>query len=204
MEEFQIASFNKGKTAAFNYVYQQFNKPLHYFAYSIINDYAESQDIVSEVMIKLWEKRMNFTDINGIRAFLYVATRHACIDLIRARKRHESAHDEISYLSQESEILIDEKRIQAEILHKLYVEIRELPPQCGQVFKLLFFGKKTTSEIAALMGIQPQTVLNQKTRALQLLRAALLKKDLPAFYLWILLAYCTLFHVYSIVRTVIS
>ncbi|MRG44518.1 sigma-70 family RNA polymerase sigma factor [Chitinophaga sp. SYP-B3965] len=182
MEDFKIANFNRGKTGAFNYIYKLFNKPLLYFAFSLTNNHAESQDIVSEVMIRLWEKREDFEDVTKIRSFLYVAVRHASIDYLRAKQRHDLSHSEILYLSEEGELMINEHRIQAEVLHELYKEIKKLPPQCGQVFKLLFFNRKTTAEIAALMGIHPQTVLNQKTRALQLLRTALFKKNLPAYY----------------------
>ncbi|WP_315815641.1 RNA polymerase sigma factor [Paraflavitalea speifideaquila] len=47
-----------------------------------------------------------------------------------------------------------------------------------EVFKLYFFDRLTTQEIAAALNISEQTVRNQKTKAVAILKAALLKKDI--------------------------
>ncbi|WP_315818083.1 helix-turn-helix transcriptional regulator [Paraflavitalea speifideaquila] len=61
------------------------------------------------------------------------------------------------------------------------------------MFKYIFFNGFTTDQIARQLNISPQTVINQKTRALKLLRLSLLKKDLLptaiTFYYFALIFY---------------
>jgi RNA polymerase sigma factor (sigma-70 family) len=75
----------------------------------------------------------------------------------------------------------------AEYLQLLYAQVNELPDRCREVFRLYFFEQRTTREIADLLNITEQTVRNQKTKAVHLLRALLLKRSAPAYLLLVLL-----------------
>jgi RNA polymerase sigma-70 factor (ECF subfamily) len=52
--------------------------------------------------------------------------------------------------------------------------IETLPNKCKTIFKLIYFEDASTDEVAEKLHISPRNVLNQKRRALQLLKKKLL------------------------------
>ena len=60
----------------------------------------------------------------------------------------------------------------------LFQEVEKLPPQCAEVFKLMFFQQLTTDQVAKQLSITTKTVLNQKGRAIQLLRKSFLQQGM--------------------------
>lgn len=155
-------------------------KALVYFADQLVRNNLLSEDIVSETFTKLWALRLNFDNVPSIRSFLYVTVRNACYDHLRSQEIHTRIHKEILYTSDYvAEMNRDDyDMMYAEYIQQLYVQVRELPDRCREVFNLYFFNRLTTREIAATLNISEQTVRNQKTKAVAMLKSALLKKDM--------------------------
>lgn len=181
-----VVLFREQDAAATRQLYDRFYRPLCYYAEKMILDKLEAEDIVVESFLKLLHKRSDFHLISDIKAFLYTATRNACIDFLRKQKRHQHSHDEIFYLAEQSTLDQELPFINAEVLAVLYLQIEQLPPQCAQVFKLYFFERLTTDKVALQLGISTKTALNQKGKAVQLLRKAFLEKGLLS--LWVTLS----------------
>lgn len=173
-----VAGFRQNDAAATRKLYNWFYRPLCYYAEKIIHNKPEAEDIVVETFLKLLQKRNDFDHLSEIKSFLYTATRNACIDFHRKQKRHQKSQNEILYLAGQPEALDSLDLINVEVLAALYREIEQLPPQCAQVFKLLFFQRLTTEQVAIQLNISSKTVLNQKGKALQLLRKAFLQKGM--------------------------
>ena len=64
--------------------------------------------------------------------------------------------------------------IEGELLRKIYPMIETLPNKCKIIFKLIYFEDHSTDEVAQKLHISPRNVLNQKARAIQLLKKKLL------------------------------
>jgi RNA polymerase sigma-70 factor (family 1) len=173
-----IALFKRGEHAAFDHLFKLYYRPLVYYGSQLVADEQEAEDIVVETFVKLLRKRTDFDKLPDIKAFLFTSVRNACYDHLRYTQRHETSHQELIYLTGKEEIIEDLEMIKAKVLQEIYNEIENLPAQCQKVFKYVFFHGLTTEQIAAEMNISPQTVLNQKNRALSLLRSSLLKKNL--------------------------
>ena len=173
-----IEKFRRGDAVATKALFDMFYRRLCYYAESILHQRQEAEDIVVESFLKLMRKRDDFEHTGDIKSFLYTATRNACIDYLRKQKRHRQSENEIQYLSEQSASTEDIQLINAEVLATLHQEIERLPPQCAQVFKLMFFQQLTTDQVAKQLSISPKTVLNQKGKAILLLRKAFLQKGM--------------------------
>lgn len=173
-----IDGLHKGDPNTIRYLYKLSYRSLCYFAEKLIHDKEEAEDIAVETFLKLLNKKEDFDNISDVLSFLYTAARNACFDFLRKEKRHSSSHAEIHYLSETFENAAEDQILSAKVLQAMYAEIENLPPQCRQVFKSLFIEGKNTSLIADEMGISSQTVLNQKSKAIKILRSALLKEGL--------------------------
>lgn len=177
-----------GDKQVFQAVFRQHYQALCYFAVSIVGDRQEAEDLVQETFSKLWNKRGDFRTGANIKAFLYITTKNACLNSLKSRQRKTSREEAFSYLHEASfaESTFDPLLAETEIISALYQEIGNLPPRCGRVFRMSYLEGRGNEEIASLLGISYNTVRTQKLRALKLIRASLLKKNLlPAFYAYI-------------------
>ncbi len=174
------AAFKSGDTAALNLLWKNNYKALVYFADQLVRNNLLSEDIVSETFVKLWKLRENFESVPSIRSFLYVTVRNTCYDLLPSQEIHTRIHKEILYTSDYTAEMNrdDYDMMYAEYIQQLYVQVQHLPERCREIFNLYFFGRQTTKEIAALLNISEQTVRNQKTKAVAILKSALLKKNI--------------------------
>lgn len=174
------AAFKSGDTAALNLLWKNNYKALVYFADQLVRNNLLSEDIVSETFVKLWKLRENFESVPSIRSFLYVTVRNTCYDHLRSQEIHTRIHKEILYTSDYTAEMNrdDYDMMYAEYIQQLYVQVQHLPERCREIFNLYFFGRQTTKEIAALLNISEQTVRNQKTKAVAILKSALLKKNI--------------------------
>jgi RNA polymerase sigma-70 factor (family 1) len=170
--------FREGDDRALSHFFQLHNKSLFYFAGQILNDHAAAQEIVSDCFLKLWQKHTDFKEPQGIKAFLFICCRNACFNYLRQLKTRSAAQD--LYLAEgESETSSNDYRIvEAELLELVSVEIQALPEKMREVFKLLYLNGKSTSEVAAELDLSVQTVRNQKTKALEMIKNSLLKKGI--------------------------
>jgi RNA polymerase sigma-70 factor (family 1) len=172
-----LEGFRNGNETAIRKLYVLYYRPLCYFNQKLINFSQEAEDISTETFLKLLQKRNDFDSLSDIKSFLFTASKNACLDFLRKEKRHNKSHQEISLLSPLEELFGEQEMITAKVLQAIYAEIENLPNQCQQVFKSVFIEGKSTAMIAEEMGISPQTVLNQKTKALQKIRLALRQEN---------------------------
>lgn len=184
-EQELIRLFQSGDDAGTASLYNKYYKGLVYFARQIVDHGGEAEDIVQDTMIRLFQKRGDFNNLPDIQAFLYVSVRNACFNYLKARDRHELSHKELLYLTPEGEEKADLETLKSRVLSEIFNEIDTLPEQCGRVFQLIYIHKLSTAAVAEKLGISPQTVLNQKSRAIKLLRYRLTEKGFLTLLLFL-------------------
>jgi len=173
-----INGFRNGEEVSVRHLYHLHYRALCYFAEQLVSDKQEAEDIAVESFIKLLQKKTDFNNLSDIKSFLYTTTRNACFDLLRKNKVKDKSNRELEYLAQPDDQFGEAEMITAKVLQTIYAEMENLPSQCRKVFTSIFIEGKTTAAIAEEMGISSQTVLNQKSKALQTLRFALYKEGL--------------------------
>lgn len=173
-----IAALHRRQPEAVKELFNQLYKPLIYFAEKLVNNKQEAEDIVGTSFFKLTGRIEQFSSSRDVKAFLYVTTRNECLDYLRRMARFERSQEQLQYLMDYTDAQADDEMLRARILQEVYNEIEQLPPQCRKIFKLIYTRGMSTREIAEEMELSPQTVLNQKAKALNLLRGILAKKNL--------------------------
>ena len=179
-EQYWIEAFQNGDEKALAHFFKLHSKSLAYFTNRMVSDQAEADDIVSKCFLKLWQKHENFKTAQNIKAFLYISCRNACLDYLDSLKVRTALQEKyiIHLQGGEESILYDV--IQTDVLEKIHKEIDELPEKMKIIFKMLFIEGKSTAEIAAELGISIQTVRNQKTNAIAIIKNSLVKKGVSS------------------------
>ena len=184
-----LDAFKRNEEAAERAVFSNYFRPLCLYAERITGHWQQSEDIVIEVFLKALNRRTEFQSLDNLKAFLYKAICNAGINYNIAARGHRAAHLQVKYLAKNDhceEVEVTQNEIlRMELVHEIYKEIENLPPQCGRIFKLLFIQGQSTNEIARKLSLNVQTVRTQKARAIELIKIRLLKsnKVFPLLYL---------------------
>jgi RNA polymerase sigma factor (sigma-70 family) len=165
-----MVSFREGNKEAYKLIYDQLVRPLTYFVENIIHSQHDAEDIVANAFCKLYHARTGLRSYEHVKRWMYVIVRNEAIDYLRARRRARENQHDIAYLESGVVETAETERVKAGVLQDMYKEIEKLPKQRKKILRLYFFEQKSTTEIAGLMDLSPQTVLNHKTKAIDALR----------------------------------
>jgi RNA polymerase sigma-70 factor (family 1) len=176
--------FKNGDPNSLNALFRMYYAPLCLFAERMIKDRPAAEDIVGEAFVKLWHRHRDFENQQNIKAFLYITTRNACLNMLKQMQRESLSKKQLAYLSADKEGFILNDMIRNEVLAQISSEIENLPEQCKKIFKMSYFEGRKNQEIAEILDISVHTVKNQKARAIQLLKVKLPDRMLVATILW--------------------
>ena len=144
--------------------------------YRLIPDEDTCKDLAQEVFVELWRKRAELDIHTSLRAYLRRAAINRALNHIKANKRVvlEEPEDR-HYTPDDTAREIQAKSRQEDLEQALAEAIERLPEKCRQVFTLSRFEHLSHREIAEQLGISVKTIENQITKAMRMLREALLK-----------------------------
>lgn len=187
MERFTSASLLLSDKIVFDELFRSYYAPLCFFCEQIIHDEDSAKDIVEDLFVKLWQKKVEFENLQHAQSYFYRSARNACLNFIKHGKVVEVTHQALMDTSELADEGHMQNMIKAEVWGELYRAIENLPSQCSKVITLSFLDGLSTEEIADEMNISIQTVRNTKVRALNTLR-----QTLPGNLLSLLLLYSLL------------
>ncbi len=171
MEHAFLKAFLRGQEKGFDYFFREYFRSLTLFAFQLIHDEREAEDIVQNCFEKLWKRRKSLPDIQSIKSYLYTSVRYSCVNFLKAKKitGKALALPEIKDFDSDVESLV----VLAETIKELYSIIEMLPPRMRQVFKLYYLEGMSYKQIGELLHTAPGTVRNQRITALELIRKSI-------------------------------
>lgn len=147
-----------------------------------------AQDIVQEVFVALWDKRMNYTDIQNLEAYLVTMTQNLTYKAMR-RWTYEARKNE-EYLSNIQQVVEggDLAVISNQYDDLLREAVALLPTKQRQVFQLVRNEGLSHEEVAAQLNISLSAVKKNMVRALLFIRNYLAPYLVPSVFLMSFLA----------------
>ncbi len=143
------------------------------YANSFLKEVDASEEVVQEVMYRIWTGRESLVIDTSMRSYLFRAVRNGCMNVIKHqgirdnyRTSRENERPEFQR-SQEDEMIV------TELEQKIREAIDNLPPERRKVFILSRYDGLTYGQIAEKLGISVKTVENQMGKALKSLREEL-------------------------------
>ncbi|MDD2197775.1 MAG: RNA polymerase sigma factor, partial [Bacteroidales bacterium] len=121
--------------------------------------YADSQDIVQNVFIKLYNNNGNLSSIKNVKHYLYRSITNACFDFHRKSRRQKFEPIETAILpSQMYERGASEVLIQFEEYERLEELLKVLPEEQSEVIRLRIFDNLGFVEIASILETPVTTI----------------------------------------------
>lgn len=153
---------------AYKELFISFYPPLIQFVTGIIKSRMSAEEVVSDLFLKIWEKRKTLEEIQNLRVYCFVAARHLSINQLEKQKRQHvvDIEDYKNHLINPAPDP-EECMISAEMLRRIQAVVEELPPRCKLSFKLIKeFGFKYR-EAAEILQVSEKTIENQLSIALK-------------------------------------
>lgn len=161
---------SQGSEKAFEEVFQTYFKVLAVFSKKFVQDLSIAEDLVQEVLLKLYENRRSIQFHTSLKAFLFQSVRNKSIDYLRSLKTKSDHHDQIKLLNIAESTDWNDTMEQSELEERISKAIAVLPDQCQLIFKMSRFDGKRNQEIAEELDISKRTVETQVSNALKRLR----------------------------------
>lgn len=171
-----MARIHDGDRSAMDELLERFWIPLVAYAEEIVHDRDEAEDVVQDVVMRIWERRTEWTPTDRLQAFLYRITRNLALNRRRARSARSRLLERLSSTLGRAPAP-DEDFEHSSLARAVRERIDALPVRQREVFILARFHRQRYREIAEILDISPQTVANHMSAAL-----AQLRKDLRRVY----------------------
>ena len=158
---------------AFDVLYKKYCKRVYKFGHSILKSPEDSENLMQDVFLSLWENRHKVEKDSSIKSYIFTIVYNSAISVIR-KKAKESQF--VEYLKSIQEINIEPVNVELEyneLTKKLDEIVKALPQRQKEVSQMhKVYGLKY-SEIAERLHISVNTIENHMSRALKTIREKL-------------------------------
>ncbi len=170
-----------GDESALRTLYIRFSPALQAVTYRILQDRADTEEVVAESFAQAWREAVRFHGNRGsVAAWLTTIARSRAIDAVRARRRREEMTDRASQTAPDiapglgTEIETADERAEANerrthVRHAMSV----LSHEQRQAIELAFFDGRSHSEIATQLDVPLGTIKTRIRSGMQRLRDGL-------------------------------
>ena len=144
----------------------RFKDKLYRFSLKIVGNQFDAEDVLQELMIKIWKKREDYAEIENKEAWCMTVTRNLCIDKIRKRKGDTydiTEYHTISDGSPTPDIIAEEKESLSMVMRLL----NELPDNQKEIIHLRDVEGYTYKEISEIINLSEEQVKVNLYRARQ-------------------------------------
>ncbi len=167
----------------FSQLVMPYTRKMWAVAYHILQRGDEAEDLVQDIMVKLWEMRDRMPSGTMLEPYIMTMTRNLCIDRIRSRHEYQCSDEEqLEWLdlqgdgappdaADESDPVESRDR-----LHATLRLIAQLPPDQARVLRCKVFDELQNSQIAQLMQTTEDNVRQLLSRARRKLKELAIKQ----------------------------
>lgn len=181
-----LSALKAGDERALRSIFDRYYGLLLGDIHRIVADEDSCQDLAQEIFVDLWRKRDELDIHTSLRAYLRRAAVNRAINYLKTSRRFVSEDPgTLSQAPDSSPSDIQYKADQENLEKTLYAAIDTLPEKCRAIFALSRFEQLSHREIAEKLGISVKTIENQITKAMKILREALVKhSELSPAVIW--------------------
>jgi RNA polymerase sigma-70 factor (family 1) len=170
-EQELLVSVAKGDEAAFTSLFEHYRDRIYSIAFRLTHSAFLAEEIVQDVFMTIWVKRVQLAEIQSFKAYLFIVARNGAYQVLKRMARNYKTgaltEEAGSLVSNDTENYILGK----EYTNLLRAAVDRLPNQQRQVYRLIKEEKLKREEVADLLHLQPETVKFHLAQAMKNIRA---------------------------------
>lgn len=145
----------KGNEKAFADLVRIYSSKLYTYIYRITGNQHESEELVQDIFMQLWQTREALTAVENLGGYLYVLSKNRAANALKKVIRARNALDQ---LQQNAWLLTDDGGLEQRRGNLLDQAIDRLPPQQQKIWRMSRSLHMKYAEIATELGISKDTV----------------------------------------------
>ena len=165
-----IAQLRAGDEAAFRLIFDHYHRRLYLFSYKFLKSKEQSEEVVQDTFVSLWNNRETLQTDVPISALLFTIAKRLTLNFLRNASKHRAIQENLWKAITDSHNETEESVIVADLKDYSEKVVCKLPKQQQLVFKLSRYEHLSYDEIGQKLGISPNTVKNHLVQALKNLR----------------------------------
>lgn len=147
------------------------------FSFYMLNSREAAEEVASDVMFKLWQKRTELLQVKNVQVYALTIVRNLSLNVLKHNTGNKAVSLENVTIQADSKTKSPEQiLIDAQNKAKLESCINALPTRCRLVFKLIKEEGLSYKEVADVLNISPKTVDAHLVTAMKKLSEALKDK----------------------------
>lgn len=173
-----------GSEQSFAELVRLYSSRLYTYMYRITGDNFESEELVQDIFIQLWQTRETLTSIKNLQAYLYTLSKNRAINALKKVIRTRKEAD----LWQQHALLQTEDDTLQQKDNLLDQAIDALPPQQQKIWRMSRIHHMKYAAIANELGISKDAV-NKALQAASKNITIYVKKHLDSFLVYLLITF---------------
>ncbi len=165
---------SKDDYIAFEELFRLYHKPVYLFVYQLVSSSYETEEVVQNVFIAIWNQRKKLQIKSSFLSYLYGIARHFVYRFIQQKINHEAFTEFYLYQNKEYNFITEEEVIFNELKEKYQRLLENIPERRREIFKLSREEGLSYKAISEKLGISENTVDTQIRFALTFLRSNLI------------------------------
>jgi len=163
----------KGDQQAYKVLVDRYQSYIFTLAFRLMQSREDAEEVAQDVFVKAYRSLADFKGGSKFSTWLYTIAHNTGITYLRKKKQKILAIDDESTFmqleNQESDFKANqvEDKSRKNMVHRA---INMLPPDDAQIITLFYKGDQSLDEIAAIMGLEANTVKVRLFRARQKLK----------------------------------
>jgi RNA polymerase sigma-70 factor (ECF subfamily) len=165
-----VALLKQGDQFAYTEIFEKYKVILYKHAYRLLGDEEDSNDVIQDLFLTLWQKRIDLNFKVSLSSYLYSSVRNRIFDIITHQKVAAKYLASIKTFVEQGDYITDNHIRTKELSLIIEKEIAALPPKMREIFELSRDERLSYKDIAEKLGISDGTVKQQVYNAVKILK----------------------------------
>ena len=136
-----LHKINDRQVEAYRILYDEYYPALVVYASTFLASDEVAEDIVQELFVSMWEKRVTFVSFPAFKTYLYKFIKNSALNYLKHQGVEERYKEALQNNLSDEELDEEELDREEEYRH-LFQAIDKLPSRCREIFLLSLEGKK--------------------------------------------------------------
>ena len=159
--------------AAYKELYLYFHPVLYKLAYTILQQDVLAEEVVTDVMIRIWTMENKLAYVDHLNGYLLTAARNTAITYLKKQRVETRLPEADSGTGPMSGYVPDQQLLSMELSSLIEQTVQALPPQCQLVYRLIKEEELSYKEAGAVLELSQNTLETHMRLALKKLRRTL-------------------------------
>ncbi|MCU0696999.1 MAG: sigma-70 family RNA polymerase sigma factor [Myxococcaceae bacterium] len=174
----EVRRARRGDSSAFAALVRGLQRPVFGLCLRLLRSEAEATEVAQETFLRAYQHLERFDETRPFDLWVLTIARNLCLDILRRRQKvqtedvephaptlasHEPTSEELAMANQQRRSLED--------------AMATLSDDDREVLALYYVQKRTTKEIAVIMGVAPGTIMARLFRAREKLRTRMTQAE---------------------------